>query len=93
MSLLASGRELALQLKNYRLTTAHILYRMPDYPALLQEYVWQDLDLAPRFPVLNKFLRFWEENLDGALYSVKVAHCDLVKPAEFRLRDGTFYIH
>jgi uncharacterized protein Usg len=93
MSLVASRSELALQLKNYRLTTAHILYRMPDYPALLQEYVWQDLDLAPNFPVLNKFLRFWEDNLDGALFSVKVAHCDLIQPAEFRMRDGTFYIH
>ena len=41
---------LAMQLKDYRLTTAEILYCLPDHPALLQTYVWQDLDLAPEFP-------------------------------------------
>ena len=37
---------LALQTRSYRLTTAEILYHMPDHPGLLQSYVWQDLDLA-----------------------------------------------
>ncbi|MBN8898877.1 MAG: Usg family protein, partial [Rhodospirillales bacterium] len=45
---------IALQLKDYRLTTAEILYRLPDHPQLLQTYVWQDLDLAPQYPVLRK---------------------------------------
>jgi len=38
------------QLEGYGLTTAHILYRMPDHPSLLQSYIWQEYDLAPRFP-------------------------------------------
>jgi uncharacterized protein Usg len=88
-----SGSSLELQLRNYRLTTAHILYRMPDHPAFLQEYIWQELDLAPRFPVLTKFLRFWEQNLEGKLHSVKVAHAELVKPAEFRTVDGMLYVN
>jgi uncharacterized protein Usg len=88
-----SGSSLELQLQNYRLTTAHILYRMPDHPALLQEFIWQELDLAPRFPVLGKFLRFWEEKLDGKLHSVKVAHAELIKPAEFRAVSGVLYVH
>ena len=91
MSLSASSLE--LQLKSYRLTTAHILYRLPDHPALLQEYIWQDLDLAPRFPVLGKFLRFWEENLEGKLHSVKVAHAGLIKPAEFKAVNDMLYMH
>ena len=56
---------LALQLKDYRLTTAEILYHLPDHPEILQTYVWQDLDIAPRFPVLHKFLDFWDRELDG----------------------------
>ncbi|TAK98432.1 MAG: Usg family protein [Rhodospirillaceae bacterium] len=88
-----SDSSLALQLRNYRLTTAHILYRLPDHPSLLQEYIWQDLDLAPRFPVLNKFLRFWEDNLDGKLHSVKVAHTGIIKPAEVRTVSGGLYIN
>ena len=40
------------QLEGYGLTTATILYRMPDHPNLLQTYIWQEYDLAPKFPVL-----------------------------------------
>jgi uncharacterized protein Usg len=88
-----SGSSLELQLQDYRLTTAHIFYRMPDHPVLLQEYIWQELDLAPRFPVLTKFLRFWEQNLEGKLHSVKVAHAELIKPAEFRTVSGMLYVN
>jgi len=58
--------------EGYRLATAEILYRMPDHPALLQSYVWQDYDLPPSFPALSKFLAFWRANLDGELHSVRV---------------------
>ena len=47
------------QIEGYGLTTANILYRLPDYRGVLQQYIWQEYDLAPRFPELNKFLDFW----------------------------------
>ena len=78
------------QLRDYRLTTAEILYRMPDHPDLLQTYLWQELDIAPRFPILTRFLDFWERNLDGKLYRVRVASVELVRPAEFRFASGVF---
>ena len=71
-------------LNGYRLTTAEIIYHRPDHPALLQSYVWQDQDMAPRFPVLMRSLRFWEDNLDGRLHTVRVAGTELVRPAQFR---------
>ncbi len=71
---------LALQLDGYRLTTAEILYHLPDHPNLLQSFVWQDLDIAPQFPVLHKFLAFWQGSLD----SVRVASAKLISPAEIR---------
>jgi len=40
--------------------------------------------MAPRFPVLSRFLNFWEQNIDGRLHSVRVASKSLIKPAEFR---------
>ena len=84
---------LKTQLDGYRLTTAEILYHMPDLPSLLQSFVWQKLDLAPQFPELKKFLDFWEQRLDGKLHSVRVANAQLIKPAEVRLADGEFIIH
>ncbi len=85
--------DLARQLEGYRLTTAEILYHMPDHPKLLQSYVWQALDLAPKFPGLIKFLDFWTRNLDGKLHSVKVCSAGVVKPAEFRLVGTEFRLH
>jgi uncharacterized protein Usg len=81
------------QLDGYGLTTAHILYRLPDHPTLLQTYVWQDYDLCPKFPVLNRFLNFWLEKLEGPLHSITVAHARLIKPGEIRAVDGEFRLH
>ncbi len=80
-------------LEGYSLTTAEILYRLPDYPALLQSYIWQDYDLHPRFPRLKNFLEFWEAHLDGPLYKVTVCHRRLVAPAEMKVLDAQFVIN
>ena len=85
--------EIARQLRGYRLTTAEITYRRPDHPSLLQEYIWQELDIAPGFPVLTRFLGFWEKNLEGRLHSVTVASVQLVRPARFRWAGAMLRIH
>lgn len=72
---------LARQLRDYRLTTAFITYQMPDYLSLLQEYLWQEIDLPPHYPELERFLGFWEHNLDGPIHSVKIASTELIQPA------------
>ena len=43
-------RSFVAQLNDYRITTAEILYWMPDHQHVLQSYVWQNLDLAPASP-------------------------------------------
>lgn len=88
-----STRELELRLRDYRLTTAEILYHFPDHPVLLQSFVWQELDLAPKFPTLKKFLEFWNRELDGKIHSVKVMHAELITPSEFKFVGGSFLIH
>ena len=89
----ASMSQLELALRGYRLTTAEILYHMPDHPELLQTFIWQELDMAPRFPVLNKFLRFWTVNIEGQLHSVRVAARGLISPAELRMAAGEFTLN
>lgn len=81
------------QLAGYGLATARILYHLPDHPRFLQTYIWQDYDLAPEFPVLIKFLAFWQKKLDGPLHSVAVCHSKLIKPAEIRTIGGEFRLH
>ena len=81
------------QLKGQRLTTAEIIYHLPDFPDILQSFVWQNLDTAPRFPILRRFLRFWDTNLEGALHHVRVASSPLVKPAESKFVEGELRLH
>jgi uncharacterized protein Usg len=59
-------------LRDYRLTTAEIIYHLPDHPDLLQSFIWQKLDVAPDFPELRRFLQFWSRHLEGKLHSVRV---------------------
>lgn len=79
-------------LAGYRLTTASILYRMPDHPALLQEFIWQELDQIPKFPVLKRFIRYWEKECDGKLYRVKVAVADGLDASKWRNVGDDFLI-
>ena len=73
-----------LQLQGYRLTTAEILYRLPDHPALLQSFIWQKFDLAPEYPELCKFLEFWSRNIEGKLHSVNVKQSSRTAPNRVR---------
>jgi uncharacterized protein Usg len=79
------SKEFQRQLEGYGVTTANILYRMPDHPSIIQSFIWQQYDLQPDFPELNKFLKFWREKIEGAIHQVIVGHSALIKPAELRL--------
>jgi uncharacterized protein Usg len=85
--------QLHKQLQGYRLTTAEILYHLPDHPLLVQSFIWQQLDIAPRFPELHRFLAFWESNIEGKLHSVKVAQASLIGPARMRHAQASFSLH
>lgn len=87
------AQELELMLKGYGLTTAEILYRMPDHPSVLQTFLWQDYDLAPKFPVLTGFLDFWRSKLEGPLHSIRYTHRKLISPTEWRKVDGEILLH
>jgi uncharacterized protein Usg len=88
-----AGSDFARQLEGFGLTTANIFYHRPDFPGLLQSFLWQRHDLHPHFPELRKFLDFWTRELDGMLHSVVVAHAQLIRPAEFRSVEGEFRLH
>ena len=85
--------DLRLQLESYRLTTAEILYHLPDHPDLLQSFVWQQLDLAPDYPVLRRFLDFWSRNIEGKLHSVKVTQAKSVTPGAIRYARAWYRLH
>lgn len=85
--------DLELMLEGYGITTAEFLYRIPDHPHLLQTFVWQHFDLAPRFPALHRFIDFWREKLEGPLHSVTYTHRRLIAPNEWRNVRGELVLH
>ncbi|WP_025662001.1 aspartate-semialdehyde dehydrogenase [Rhizobium sp. IBUN] len=86
-------KDMERQLQGYGLTTAQIIYRMPDHQTILQTYIWQDYDLAPDFPEMRSFLTFWQEKLDGPLHSVRYMHRKLISATEWRALRGEFIIN
>jgi uncharacterized protein Usg len=91
--ILTPAEDFRRQLDNYRLTTAEILYRMPDHPNLLQSFLWQDLDQIPGYPVLRRFLNYWQCKLDGKLYRVRVATVEHITAGDWRAHAEEIAIH
>ena len=85
--------ETELLLKGYGLTTAEMVYRMPDYTHVLNTFVWQDYDLAPDHPRLFEFIEYWQDSIEGALHSVRFVHRKMLAPGEWRYVTGEFTLH
>ena len=88
-----ASRDFLMQLEGYGLTTVEIHYFLPDHPRLLQLFVLQQYDVAPRFPVLRDFLDYWRREIEAALHSVRIAHANLIGPSEWRAIDGVISIN
>ena len=80
--------DLKRMMAGYGLSTIEIHYWMPDHPHLIQQFAFQQYDLAPRFPELRRFLDFWKRDIEAALHSVRFAHQHLIRPTEWRAIDG-----
>jgi uncharacterized protein Usg len=73
-------RDFVKQLQGYSLATVEIHYYMPDHPSLLQQFIWQQYDMAPQFPALARFLDYWRREIEAPIHSVRVAHQQLIGP-------------
>lgn len=85
--------DIELILHDYRLTTAEIFYHFPDHPSLLQSFIWQELDFAPRYPKLQGFLDFWEHNIEGKLHSVNIAGSERLNLGEWRFSKAEYTLN
>jgi uncharacterized protein Usg len=85
--------EFVAQLQGWRLATAHILYHMPDHPALLQSFTWQTYDLAPKFPRIVQFVDFWKREIEADLHSVRIAAQDSINPGRWQAVDAQFLMN
>ena len=55
------------------IVTVDILYWMPDYENILQQFIWQTKDTIPEYPRVHKFLNFWHNNIDAVISEINIA--------------------
>jgi len=56
------------------LVTLNIFYWMPDYENILQQFIWQTMDIKPKYPRIHRFLDYWHNNIDAIVNEVVI--CD-----------------
>ena len=85
--------EFEQRLRGATLLTAEVLYYMPDHPKLLQTFMWQTMDIAPKYPRLNQFLEFWRREIEAVIHSVRVAHGEPLAAPAWRSPSGVLRLH
>ena len=78
------ANDLEAQLRGQRLTTAEVLYYIPDHPDLLQSFLWQTLDRAPDYPRIQRFLEFWRREIEAVIHSVQISSVAEITPGRLR---------
>lgn len=73
--------------KGYKLTTLQVVYYLPDYGSLLNEFIWQLLDLHPQFPRTHQFLIHWKDNIEAPIKEVNIAQEGDIYPKPFTYVD------
>ena len=71
-------------LKKWTVASVQVVYYIPDYMSLVNEFVWQTEDQLPEYPRITRFLNYWDKNIDGPIKEVyiydheeaKVRHVD-----------------
>ena len=62
----------AIIIKKRTVASVQVIYYMPDYKNILNEFVWQTEDQIPEFPRITKFLDYWDKNIDGPIKEVYI---------------------
>lgn len=70
------------------LVSLRVYYYMPDYRDLIQEFMWQTMDIKPKYPRVNRFLNYWKENIEAVIADVEMAEMD--KKPKYRSVDDIF---
>jgi uncharacterized protein Usg len=60
-------------LKRKELILVGVIYYLPDYKSLLNEFYCQFDDFVPDIPRVHEFLNYWKNNIEAPIKEVKVS--------------------
>ena len=58
------------------LVTLNVYYWLPDYENILQQFIWQTLDVKPKYPRVHKFLDYWHNNIDAIVNEIQICESE-----------------
>ena len=73
-------------LKRKELVLVGIIYYMPDYKNLVNEFYCQFDDVVPDIPRVHEFLNYWKSNIDAIIKKIEVS-----TPGSSNQRSSAFY--
>ena len=57
-----------------RLTSVKVIYSLPDYKNVLNEFWWQTMDVPPKYPKVKTFVDYWNDYIEGIIKSLEIGH-------------------
>ena len=63
-------------INNKTLVTLNVYYWMPDYENILQRFVWQTMDVKPKYPRIHRFLNYWHNNIDAIVNEIRISESE-----------------
>tara|TARA_B100000029_G_scaffold202097_1_gene200380 strand:+ start:638 stop:883 length:246 start_codon:yes stop_codon:yes gene_type:complete len=75
---------MVVYIRKWTVASVQVVYYIPDYLNLVNEFIWQTEDQLPEYPRITRFLDYWDKNIDGPIKEVyiydheesKVRHVD-----------------
>ena len=62
-----------LIIKRKELVLVGVIYYLPDYKSLLNEFYCHFDDVVPDIPRVHEFLNYWKNNIEAPIKEVKVS--------------------
>lgn len=72
---------------NTRPVLLQVIYFMPDYPTILQEFTWGYEDRVPELMRTHKFLNHWRSHIDAVISEILLSINDCNRPRKWRSID------
>lgn len=73
------------------LVTTNVLYYRPDFPSIVNSFVWQTEDKLPSLPRVAKYLDFWRREIRAVIANIEVCYTD--ERGSVRRADGMWELH
>jgi uncharacterized protein Usg len=67
-----------------RLVTVNVLYYLPEYKNIIQEFIWQTNDRVPELVRVHKFLDHWDKNIEATIHEVRISCSNPLSTTDFK---------